>query len=454
MGVADDSPYTPPLPAEAGPYERVLHEVYGFATPLVESTATDWGKTSENVALLATAVREVITTLQTADEPWEGPAATSAYATLDTLAKALDARAAEIDDIRKGLKDAASAADTAQSAYVSRVRSVSLTVDREDYQPSGGGNFNITGYEAAIESRREEREQAARQVLQEFDAGMTTAAKKLPVESTDDTVTVDSTPGGPGYPGGGGGGGRGPSGGPYAPPEGTGLTPVRNPTNPNPGPGPGPISIGCPGPVELPPTDPTWPPTGVDLDGDTTGTTSPTTGGNPGWAGTNPGGTTGGPSAGPGPGALGMGSVLGGAALLGKGILGKAGAFGLGAGRPGPLVAGSTGTAARGGPGTGARGATGAGAGRSVLAPGQQGQAARGGRGAVGAAGGGGRGRSGGAVGGSSAAGRRGGAVGAAGGGGRGRSEKDEAVDVDKLTNEDTEVWFEGEEDSSPPVWR
>ncbi|WP_035940906.1 hypothetical protein, partial [Knoellia aerolata] len=62
----------------------------------------------------------------------------------------------------------------------------------------------------------------------------------------------------------------------------------------------------------------------------------------------------------------------------------------------------------------------------------------------------GGRGAS--ARGGAGAAGR-GGPVGAAGAGGARRGEKGTATDVDKLTHEDEDTWYDGTDESSPQVW-
>jgi hypothetical protein len=456
MVIPDEGPYVPALPDDAGPHERQLHDIYGFSTGLVELTAEDWGKTADAVTGLALDVKGVVDALRGAQEPWEGPAAEAAFATLGKLRTSLEARSAEITDIKKGLEDAAAAADVARTQYATQVRAVSTHVDREGYQPTGGGNFNITAYEAAIEARREERESAAKSVLETFNASMGAAAKQLPVESTDDSVTIDT--GGSMPPGGGNGpGGRGPGGGSYTPPDGGVWEQPRPPRNDDP-----PTTI-CPPPVD-PPTPVViecgpWPePVDVDLNGNTTGTTTPTGPGNPEWAGTSPGGSsggTGGIGLGTGAGAIGGGALAGGAAMLGKGMLGKLGGGALGAAGRGSIIAGgNTGAAARGS--ASARGGAAGAAGRGGMVAGGQGGAA-------------GRGSAGG-VRGAKAAGRygvpklgegsrggRGGVVAAgSGAGGRGgRKTKDgRAEGVDRLTHEDEETWFEGEDDATPPVWR
>lgn len=457
MVIPDEGPYVPALPEDAGPHERALHDIYGFSTGLVELTAEDWGKTADAVTGLALDVKGVVDALRGAQEPWEGPAAEAAFATLGKLRTSLEARSAEIADIKKGLEDAAAAADVARTQYSSKVRAVSTYVDREGYQPEGGGNFNITAYEAAIESRREERESAAKEVLETFNASMGAAAKQLPVDASDESVRIDT--GGSIPTGGGNGpGGPGPGGGSYTPPSGGVWEGPRGTRNDDP-----PVIVG---PTEPPVHEPViitcgpWPemPDDVDLNGNTTGTTTPTGPGNPDWAGTGPGGSPGGAGGiglGTGAGAIGGGALAGGAAMLGKGMLGKLGGGALGAAGRGSIIAGgNTGAAARGSA-SGRGGAAGA-AGRGAMVAGGQGGAA-------------GRG-SGSGVRGAKAAGRygvpklgedsrggRGGVVAAgSGAGGRGgRKTKDgRAEGVDHLTHEDEETWFEGEDDATPPVWR
>ncbi|PKW28051.1 WXG100 family type VII secretion target [Phycicoccus duodecadis] len=453
MVIPDEGGYTPALPDDAGPHERMLHRIYGFQTYIVSDTATDWGKTADGVRGLAAEVRGVITKLQGADPPWEGPAATAAYGTLHELAKALDSRAGEIEDIKKGLQDAATAGSTAMAAYSAQVRSISTDVDRTQYQPSGGGTFNVTGYEAAVDAKKAEREAAAQQVLATFNADMGSAAKQMPVEAPQDSVMIDPTSGGGGGTPPGGGGGSTPSGGSYTPPNGT-LVGVHHPeTTPPPQQQPPvvihhppvvdpPVSIGCPGP-----TDPD--PRGPELDGPTTGSTVAGGPGSTGWAGTASGG---GSASGPGLGGAGA-MTAGGLLTGGVGMLGRAlGRGGLGAaGRSGPVVAGSTGAAGRGATGSGARGAVGTG-GRGAVGAGGQG-AGRGGRsgGIRGAKTGGRYG-----VPKLGEAGRGGRGVGAGGGaGGRGKGKDEQRPeDVDSLTHEDEETWFEGGDDATPPVWR
>ncbi len=464
MVIPDEGPSTPPLPEDAGPNERTLHDIYGFSSVLVRMTAEDWGTTSETVTNLAQEVRDVVHKLKGAEQPWTGPAAEAAYSTLRVLAGQLDLRAGEIDGIRKGLESAASAADTARQAYQGDVRMVSTEVDRSSYEstpprPVGGPApdgkvFDRAAYDAAVADRRAQRETAAAAVLTTFHQQMTGAAKQLPVEAQEDPVRITPTGGGGGSTPGRYPGGSTPSGGSYSAPSGTTgvwhgqpsdpsgfppwppVDPPQPPTPPTP-----PVDVGDPGPVA------------VDLDGDTTGALAPGGPGSTDWAGTGPssGGSAGSGVAGAG--TLGGGMLGGGAALLGKGMLGRLGGGALGAaGRGGVLAGGTSGTAGRGA--SGATGRGGAAAGRSGVVAGGQGSAARGGgRGSGGVRGARGTGRYGVPKVGDGAKGARG-AVGAGSGGRGGRRGKDEtSQDVDSLTHEDEETWFEGEDDATPPVW-
>ncbi len=472
MGLADDAPYVPPLPEDAGPHERTLHDIYGFAAVLVQLTADDWGKTSDAVGQLSAEVKRVVTSLRNAAQPWEGPAADSAYASLRALSSSLDNRALELAEIQKGLESAATAADTARQEYVSRVRSISTYVDPASYErtparPMGGAVpdgkvFDQTAFDAAVGAKRDQREAEAGQVLSSFNASMGRAARQMPVDAPEDSVKIDPGAGGGTAGGGGTPGGAPPSGGGYTAPSGGGSwspTPYDPPsvvgtTTSQP---PHPSGSGSGDPAGGGGTDPG--PSGVGLDGGTTGTTVPTGPGSSDWAGTSPGGASAGGTSGPGagPGVVGGGMAAGGAALLGRGIVGRAGAGGaVPTGRAPLVTGGTTGSAGRTGAAGAGRGASGA-SGRPVVAAGGQGAAARGGRGAGGAGG----------VRGAKASGRYGvpklgeasrggrGAVAAgSGSGARGKgAPRDEAPDVDSLTHEDEETWFEGEDDATPPVW-
>jgi hypothetical protein len=481
----------PPLPEQAGPTERTLYDVYDFQTGIVDLTAADWATSAESVRGLSADVRGIVRALRGAPDAWDGPAAEAAYQTLGKLADNLDVHAADIDRIEAGLKSAYDSVAVARTDYVTTVRSVSLDLDPGDYQrtpvrqpaqaePDLSTVLDRAAYDQAVAGARAAREQQAAAVLATFTDSMTTATKKLPVEPAQREPVRDGSTGGTGGTGGSGGGGTGPGGTPYAPvgsgggsggggggggnatghatlppTDGGGCDAADTDDPPRPLPEPGPQ----PEPGPWPPvTDPPPPPV---LDGLVDGTTSPGARGGalpaPGSTATGAGGAS--ASVGAGGTAAGMGGVLAGggaAALMGRrGMPGGAAAGrlpgGAAAGRlPGSMVATSSGGGVAG---RGAGAGSSAAARSSVVAGGGgQGGAARGATGGRGAArtgrygvpklGGGAAGRGGPAV------------VGGGAAGGRGRAEdRKDPQDVDHLTSEDEETWFEGAEDATAPVW-
>ncbi|HSO65337.1 MAG TPA: hypothetical protein VLQ78_09580, partial [Ornithinibacter sp.] len=228
----------PQLPAQAGPNEQRLHQLYDFQTGIVSYTASQWRTTASEVTDLAVSVRRVVRELRNAPdggEAWSGDAAEAAYASLGKLAGNLDTHAEQIARIESGLTLAGDAVGEARTAYVSTVRTVSLDVDEQDYlrtpfrQPGGGpvipdlpATLDQGAYDAAVADAQARREAEAARVLRTFDTTMTDATKKLPVEATDDSESSGGSGGGGG--GGGGGhptGGSGPGG--YGPPTGGGA---------------------------------------------------------------------------------------------------------------------------------------------------------------------------------------------------------------------------------------
>ena len=459
----------PPLPEQAGQSERTLYEIYDFQTGIVDLTASDWATSAESVRGLSTEVRGIVNALRGAPDAWSGPAADAAYQTLGKLADSLDVHAEDIDRIEAGLTSAYDSVAAARTDYVTKVRSISLDVDEDDFQrtpfrqpaqasPDLPTVLDQQAYDQAVAGAKAAREQAAAAVLATFTDSMTTATKKLPVDPAEPTPVGDgsSTPGGGGGTGGRGGGT--PTGTTYVPPGGGGyLGPGDWTLSPTDG---GDDVTGDtdepePQPDPWPPVDPPVDPLPPVLDGPVDGSTGP---GGVGVGAPVPG-STGTPApiggqVGAGGAAVGMGGMLAGggaAALFGRG--GMPGGGGAGRMSGSVLAAGGTGGAAgrTGGPaGTGGTGRS------SVLAAGGQGAAGRGATGGRGSAGGGVRtGRYGVPKLGEQAAGRGGvvggGAAGGRGGGGKG--ERTDPQEVDHLTREDEETWFEGAEDATPPVW-
>ncbi|MGL5930807.1 MAG: hypothetical protein ACRCY8_17895 [Dermatophilaceae bacterium] len=484
MAVADDSGgRAPTVPDDAGPVERQLFGVHEFDTWAAFLGANDWGKTADGVRGLALDVRRVVGRLTAADEPWTGPAAEAAFASLRTLATSLEDRAAEFDRIQVGLDRARQSATDAMVSYHREVRSISTAVDRADFErqapraPGGapapdGVAFDAAGFERALAARQAEREAAATRVLDTFTARLGEAADALPVDSPPDAVAVDRGSGG-GDGAGVGGAGHGSSR--YVAPSGGAGTS-------------GPASSGASGTVSSGAVSSGAVSSGAMEVGPGTGAGSGV------GAGAGPGGSGGvvvdspvtgggltpiGPDPAAGPGAVGSSSAgvtpagsglagtaagVGGLAAGGAArLVGRAGAMSAGglAGRS-SLVVGVPSAAAGGGASRGVSG----GVGRSGVVPvgGQAGTAGgRAGTGTTGRAGSTGirSGRFGASRPVDAARGSTGAAHGpvvsaAAGAGRRGHdgAVDDDRIDVESLTHEDESAWFDGQDDASPPVWR
>ena len=126
----------PPLPADAGPTERALYEIYDFQSGIVSYTASQWKTTADEITDLASSVRQVVRELRRAPdggEAWSGTAAEAAYDSLGKLATNLDRHAEDILNIEAGLTAASDAVSDARSAYVTRVRTVDTDIDQAGY---------------------------------------------------------------------------------------------------------------------------------------------------------------------------------------------------------------------------------------------------------------------------------------------------------------------------------
>lgn len=224
-------PSNPALPADAGPNERALYEIYDFQSGIVSYTASQWKTTSEEITDLAVSVRKVVSDLRRAPdggEAWNGSAAEAAYDSLTKLAANLDRHAEDISNIEAGLTAANDAVVDARADYVSRVRTVDTDVDPAGYMtgpppppvgPPVPKTLDQGAYDAAVSQKRAQRESEAATVMQAYDTRMETAAKKLPVEPAESPVSDGRYPSGPGGGSGPDGGGSGPRGGSYLPPD-------------------------------------------------------------------------------------------------------------------------------------------------------------------------------------------------------------------------------------------
>lgn len=502
--IADGGGGGPRLDPKAKHYERELFKVFSSNTSTIWLTQEDWRGAKTQLEDLAKDVQQVRSELQAPSDGgkgWQGPAAEAALSSLEKLSTTLDGHATKIGDVDTSLGQVYQAISDAKAAWYSDVASISTYVDPDDHMrlpapylptPENRAQYSVPDAEAAVaaeDAKWEQRNQAAKKVLEQLGADTQTATGTMPIETKTKSETPYAPTGsGPGtnYPTGSttpstsGGYHVGSYGQPVydvhptdpgGDPDGEQI-PIPNPEEPEE------ITIGDPeGPDPDPGLDP------ISSDGDVTGSTGltgpPATGASSAAGGGGGGVGVGSVAAGGvGAGAAGIGGILSG---RGGGMFGSRGGAGVvpAAGAQGR----STGAGGRGGGASSAVRSGGvAGRGAQVIPGGGQGRAATSARGsAVKGATGSGRygvpkldGRGGSVVPGSgqgAKGGARSGAAGRTGPAGRGgaqgrgaaaagtagsrgsRTERDRAADTEKLTHEDEETWFEGTEESSPQVW-
>ena len=508
MAVIDGGGGGPTLNPKAKHFERQLFKVFSTSTSTIFLTQEDWRAAKTRLEDLAKDVQQVRTELQTPSDGgrgWQGSAAEAALASLEKLSTTLDGHATKVGEVDTSLGLVYQAINDAKAAWYSDVASISTYVDPADhtrlpapYLPTAENRekYSVPDAEAAAAAEDalwEQRNQAAKRVLDQLGADTRTATGTMPIDTRNRSETPYS-PSGPGpstnYPT--GTSTPSTSGGYQVGSYGQPVYEIH-PTDPGGDPGGEEIPIPNPEePEEITIGDPEGPDPDHELDpissdGDVTGTTDVT-----GPPATGASSAAGGGGSGLGVGSVAAGGVGAGAAGIG-GILGGRGG-GMFGGRGGSGVVPASGTQGRA-TGAGGRGGSGSSAVRSggvggrgaqVIPGGGQGRAATSARGSAvkGASGSGrygvpkldGRGASAvpvsgqgakggarsGAAGRSGPAGRGGAGAGAAGRGGavagtagtRGsRGERDGVVDTDHLTHEDEETWFEGTEESSPQVW-
>lgn len=495
----------PTLNPKAKHYERELFKVFSVQTGSISMTQTDWQNAKKQLEALARDVRAVHGELEApadGSKGWSGPAAVAALGSLNKLSETLDTHAGEIGSVDTSLGQVYTAVSDAKSEWYAKVAIISTYVDPDDhkrlpapYLPTAdnAAKYSIRDPEAAAaaeDAKWEERNQAAKKVLDQLALDTQTAKGTMPIDVKDDKETPYENQGPASTTR---TSGTASQSGADVRPTGTHVGSVLQPQPTD--------VVGLPEPTEITPVTPTEPtepeictgypppqdPTFLDpisSDGEVTGSTGLTPGqGTEGTSGGYPtGGSTGvsgvgagGVAAGGIGGAAGLGSLLSkraggmfssggsakGGSASGRATGGGAGTRGSamrsGGARPGgsQMVPGGgasrSGGAARGGAGAAGRGSAvkgSTGAGKygvpKVGGKGTGGVPAGGaGQGGKGAGKAGGRGTGGRGVGGASAAGR----------GGARKGDKNQPQDIDKLTHEDEEKWFEGTEESSPQVW-
>lgn len=490
----------PTLNPKAKQYERELFKIFAVQTGSIAMTQTDWQSAKKQLEDLAKDVKAVHGELQApadGSKGWSGPAATAALSSLKKLSDALDTHAGEVGQVDASLGQVYTAVSDAISGWYSDVASISTYVNPDDhkrlpapYLPTAdnAAKYSIRDPEAAAAAEDalwQQRNLAAKGVLDQLAGDTDTAKQKMPLEVKDDKQTPYNNEGPASANRTSGtatqsGADVHPTGstvgtGGLVHPTTTGTTTETGVDYPPVDTGVQTGTVSTEGPGLTPGTyDP------ISSDGDVTGSTGLTPGGGSGGSsGAYPtGGGTGGGGIGAGGvaaggigGAAGLGGIMRGGGMFSAGGTSRTGGMarsgGVSSAGRSNSAAGSRGSALRAG-GTGRAGAMGAGGGSSARGGASaRGSAVKGATGSgkygvpkvgakgAGPVGSGGQGAKGaGKAGGRGTGGRGSAANGAAGRGGSRKGDKNgQPQDVDKLTHADEEAWFDGTEEAGPQVW-
>ena len=184
----------PPLPAEAGPNERTLYEVYDFQTghrrPHRERLGHECRVRARAVGRRARHRQRAARCPRRVERPGGRGGVPDPR---QARRQPRRARRGDRPDRGGARPERTDSATAARTDYVTKVRSVSLDVDPADYQRTPFTQptqvsadlptvLDQQKYDQAVAGARAAREQQAAAVLATFTDSMTTATKKLPVE--------------------------------------------------------------------------------------------------------------------------------------------------------------------------------------------------------------------------------------------------------------------------------
>ncbi|HET7661755.1 MAG TPA: WXG100 family type VII secretion target [Oryzihumus sp.] len=170
-----------------GPKEQELRKIYSFSSQ-AGPAAKDWSKAADDIEALA---KSVEATRNELGASWKGDAATAAYGAMDTLKTALDSRARQLRQVSDALGQAVAAANDAQTAYETRVATVPVSVDAQQYTSPGmcktdgttvPSKLDQAAYDQAVADQKAKREAAAASVLSGLNSDMGAATARVPVE--------------------------------------------------------------------------------------------------------------------------------------------------------------------------------------------------------------------------------------------------------------------------------
>ena len=194
----------PTLDPKALAYERELFKMFTFADYMVTWATDDWQTSATSLRDMSKDLGKITQRLREGDgtpgsSGWTGPAADAATASLSTLASTLDDRAVEMDQARAAMKGLTGAYDWAKEQWYSKIVSNSNNLKPEAFTKtdpvSGHPTSDPAAYAAAVDAIYEERNKAAKGILDALKKRVGAAADDLPVEDTTTTPTPYSPAG-------------------------------------------------------------------------------------------------------------------------------------------------------------------------------------------------------------------------------------------------------------------
>ena len=194
----------PTLDPKALAYERELFTMFTFADYMVTWATDDWQTSATSLRDMSTDLGKITQRLRDGDgtpgaSGWTGPAADAATASLSTLASTLDDRAVEMDQARAAMKGLTGAYDWAKEQWYCKIVSNSDNLKPEAFTKtdpvSGHPTSDPAAYAAAVDAIYEERNTAAKGILDALKKRVGAAADDLPVEDTTTTPTPYSPAG-------------------------------------------------------------------------------------------------------------------------------------------------------------------------------------------------------------------------------------------------------------------
>ena len=208
--IADGGGGGPTLDPKAKHFERELFKVFSASTSTIWLTQEDWRGAKTQLEDLAKDVRQVRTELQAPGDGgagWQGPAAEAALSSLEKLGRRSTGTPPRSATSTRASGRSTRRSATPRPAWYSDVASISTYVDPSDHMrlpapylptPENTGKYSVPDADAAAaaeDAKWEQRNQAAKKVLDQLGTDTQTATGKMPIETKTKTETPYSSNG-------------------------------------------------------------------------------------------------------------------------------------------------------------------------------------------------------------------------------------------------------------------